>query len=271
MTNYPAWMNGKYCQLKDLTVSVLDLGFIHCDATYDVISARNKTIQNFNKHIKRLIDSAHGWRLPLLYTEHEIKTVVETLVSTAPGDDLLIWIGLTRGIPSSGSPRDLSKAIPNMFIYVKPYYGFNKDNTATVCLANQQRNTAIDQTMKNFAWNDLNLAQWEAIDRGYDTAILMDHRGFLTEGPGFNVGIIRDGKVYAPKHNRLDGTVMKLVEHLCEDNNIQFSWSALSSTDINAADAMFLTSTAGNVIAVKCFENKYFDNNEVLVWLQNNI
>jgi len=271
MLDYPAWKNGKYCKVKDLTVSVLDFGLIHCDATYDVLAVKNGEIQNFEAHLSRFINSSQGWRIPVEYSDNDIEIVIQTLVSIAPTDDLLVWIGLTRGTPTSGNPRDLDSCKPNLFIYVKPYYGFNKDNTATVCLAKQLRNTAIDQTMKNFAWNDLNLAQWEAIDRGYDTAVLIDHRGFLTEGPGFNMGIVRDGKVYAPKQNRLEGTVMKLVEQLCVENNVQFSWAAISPEDCLDADAMFLTSTAGNVIAVKCFENKYFNDNEILKWLQQKL
>lgn len=271
MDNYPAWKNGKYCKVKDLTVSVLDLGLIHCDATYDVLAVRNGEIQNLTAHLSRFINSSIGWRIPVEYSDNDIEIVIQTLVAMAPTDDLLVWIGLTRGIPTSGNPRDLTSCKSNIFIYTKPYYGFNKENAATVCLAKQIRNTAIDQTMKNFAWNDLNLAQWEAIDRGYDTAILLDNRGFITEGPGFNVGIIRAGEVYAPKHNRLEGTVMKLVEKICLDNNVGFHWSALSVDNFNEADAMFLTSTAGNVITVKCFEGKYFNDNEILQWLQKSI
>lgn len=271
MNNYPAWKNGKYCKVQDLTISVLDLGLIHCDATYDVIAVKNNEIQNLDAHLQRFINSSQGWRIPVEYSDNDIEIVIQTLVAMAPTDDLLVWVGLTRGIPTSGNPRDLANCKPNLFIYVKPYYGFNINNSATVCLAKQLRNTAIDQTMKNFAWNDLNLAQWEAIDRGYDTAVLLDHKGFLTEGPGFNMGIIRDGKVYAPKHNRLDGTVMKLIERVCLEHNVQFSWSAISPNDCFDADAMFLTSTAGNVIPVKCFENIYFKDNEMIAWLQNSI
>lgn len=274
MNNYPAWINGKYCQLKDLNISVLDLGFIHSDATYDVISVRGKTIQNFNMHIKRLIDSAHGWRLPLLYTEHEIKNVIESLVSTSPSDDLLIWIGLTRGIPNTGNPRDLVNCTPNLFIYTKPYFGFNSTNSATICLANsvyRTPNDSINQLHKNFAWNDLSVAQWEAIDRGYDSAILSTHQGIITEGVGFNVGIITENKIIAPKSNRLEGTVMNLVKDLCIDNNKMFEYKDFYKGDILHADAMFLTSTAGNVIPVTKFENKVFEKNKTLEWLMDNI
>ena len=53
MLNYPAWKNGKYCKVGDLNVSVLDLGLIHCDATYDVIAVKNNQIQS--KHYFQLL------------------------------------------------------------------------------------------------------------------------------------------------------------------------------------------------------------------------
>jgi branched-chain amino acid aminotransferase len=269
--DYPAWKNGKYCKVKDLNVSVLDLGLIHCDATYDVLAVKNNQIENFDAHLSRFIRSSKGWRIPVNYSDNDIEIVIQTLISMTPVDDLLVWIGLTRGIPSSGNPRDLANCEPNIFIYVKPYYGFNKDNSATVCLSKQKRNTSIDQTMKNFSWNDLNLAQWEAIDRGFDTAVLLDDKGYLTEGPGFNVGVIKENFVYAPRHNCLKGTVMDLVKSTCDREGVWFEYGDISPSFVEDCDAMFLTSTAGNVIPVKCFEGKYFNDNEVLTWLQQKL
>jgi len=278
MLNYPAWKNGKYCKVGDLTISVLDLGLIHCDATYDVIAVKNNQIQNLEAHLHRFVSSCSGWRIPLKFSIEDIKIVLETLVGQAPSDDystddLLLWIGVTRGIPTSGNPRDLRNCDTNLFMYAKPYFGFNKMNTATVCLAKQKRNDCIDQTMKNFAWNDLNLAQWEAIDRGYDTAVLLDRYHRITEGPGFNVGFIsKDNFVYAPRSNRLEGTIMEQVRLLCEKNNKQFFYTSITMHTVESdMDAMFLTSTAGNVIPVTKFEDITFKENELLTWLRTNI
>jgi branched-chain amino acid aminotransferase len=267
MLNYPAWNGSEYCEVKDLTVSILDLGLIHCDATYDVLAVKDGCIVNLDAHVRRFQASCAGWRLTCPDTD-ELNALLVSLVKKAPSKDLLLWVAVTRGIPTSGNPRDLSNCNNRLIAYTKPYFGFNSKNTATVCLANQQRNTAIDQRMKNFSWNDLNLAQWEAIDRGYDTALLLDHRGLLTEGPGFNVAIIRDDKVYSPKQNRLDGTVMNQVALLCMENGVEFHWADISTDQLYLCDAMFLTSTAGNVIDVSCFDNIYFEENKVIKWLQ---
>lgn len=270
MINYPAWKNGTYCQVKDLTISVLDLGFIHCDATYDVISVVNGNTQNLEAHMNRFKKSAEGWRLPLLYTTAELILVINELIKNSETKNLLVWIGLTRGIPKSGSPRDLANCTPNIFAYTKPYFGFNSSNTATVCLANTVLRTpdiSINQVHKNFAWNDLTKAQWEAIDRGYDTAILKNHSGFITEGPGFNVGIIVGENILSPKSNRLQGTVMDLIQK----SSTKFNYTDIAFSDIMTADAMFLTSTAGNVIRVTNFEDKEFKENKILSWLMSNI
>jgi branched-chain amino acid aminotransferase len=273
MNNYPAWKNGRYCKLQDLTVSILDLGLIHCDATYDVMKVDiNGEIENYQAHMDRFARSCAGWRLPLPRLD-DLDIVFQTLIAQAPKSELLLWVGVTRGVPLSGNPRDLSNCSTNVFAYVKPYYGFNAQNAATVCLSKRIRNDSIDQTMKNFAWSELNLAQWEAIDRGFDTAILLDRKGFLTEGPGFNVGIIANGgMVYAPRSNRLQGTTMDLVKNLCDDNDVYFEYTDIVPEFVDhSATAMFLTSTAGNVIPVKCFDGKYFSEDETLTWLQNNI
>ncbi len=274
LLEFPAWKNGEYCTVKDLNISVLDLGLIHCDATYDVLAVRQGIIHNFDSHIERLMQSANGWRLPLLYTKNELKTVIETLVDKSSYDNLLVWIGLTRGIPTSGNPRDLVNCTANVFVYTKPYFGFNKNNSATVCLAKNVYRTpddSINQLHKNFAWNDLTKAQWEAIDRGFDTAILATREGLITEGVGFNLGIISQNNIFAPKLNRLEGTVMNLVRDLCTKNKTEFKYVDMRVDDILNADAMFLTSTAGNVIPVTKFENKLFEDNKTLIWLMNNI
>jgi branched-chain amino acid aminotransferase len=261
----PAWKNFKFCTVKDLNVNVLDLGFIHSDATYDVISIRgipNKKL--IDAHINRFIESCNGWRIPLSLTEYELYDLVINLYEKID-TDCLIWLCATRGTPISGKPRDLQNCSPNLMAYAKPYYGFNETNTATVCLAKtvlRVPDESINQIHKNFAWQDLTKAQWEAIDRGYDTALLMDHRGYLTEGPGFNVAIVIDDYILTPKHNRLSGITMKFIEEACNDK-ITFLQSRINGNDLIQMKDMFLTSTAGDIISVTKFEDRILEESDI--------
>lgn len=273
MLDYPAYHNGSFCKIQDLQVSILDLGFIHSDATYDVISVRGGEFVDLDSHLKRFAKSCYGWRIPLQYSDKDIQAILRNLLEQSGMKDCLVWICATRGIPKSGNPRDLLSCEPNFYAYIKPYFGFNAANTATVCLARQRRNDVIDQRMKNFAWNDLTIAQWEAIDRGYDTALLVDRHYNITEGPGFNVGFIsKDDFIYAPRSNCLRGTTMERVRKLCDSAGKQFFYTDISEHTVRVdIAAMFLTSTAGDVIRVTKFEDMVFEENETLSWLLNNI
>jgi branched-chain amino acid aminotransferase len=271
ITQFPAWSNGKFCTIEDLKISILDLGLIHCDATYEVISSKNSKIFMLDAHLDRFFDSAAYWKLTPTVSREEIVKIILQLCKESNTDNLLIWIGLTRGIPSSGSPRDLSKAIPNMFIYVKPYFGFNQTNSAAICIAKNIRvpDFAINQKYKNFAWNDLTLAQWEATERGFDTAILLNYNGYITEGPGFNVCFIKDNTVITPATNCLGGITLVATEKICASLGYKFERRDISIEEIKNFDFAALASTAGNLIAVNRIENTFFTDRTVFDKLDN--
>ena len=269
INNFPAWHNGQFCTVKDLSVSVLDLGLIHSDATYDVISSHNRKIFRLDDHLNRFYTSCEFWRLTPTISREIMKSTIVDLCHQSNTDNLLIWIGITRGTPNSGNPRDLNTYTPNMFMYVKPYFGFNAQNSARLCTAIQRRNTVYDQRYKNFAWNDLTLAQWEAIDRGYDTALLLDENEYLTEGPGFNVFCIKDNQIITPAQNCLGSITINALEEICSNNNIKFERKNITLKELTDADGIALASTAGNFIPVVEFEGYRYPKLELLNNLSN--
>lgn len=256
--NYPAWNNGNYCTVKDLTVSILDLGLIHSDATYDVMAFIEHSGLKIDQHVDRFIASCDYWRINLEYSRDELVDVVHAIHQRTGWSSSIIWLSATRGIPESGNPRDLLNCKANIMCYAKPYQQFNGSGRASVCLATQQRvpDSGVNQLHKNFVWSDLTRAQWEAIDRGYDTAILLSTEGYLTEGPGFNVAIVKDNTVFAPRTNRLPGISMRLVEQTCIENNINFVWADIDQAALDTCDDMFLTTTVGNLVTVENYNGR---------------
>ena len=257
---FAAWHNGTYCSSTDLSLSILDLGVIHSDATYDVLSVRHGRALQLDAHIDRLIASCQGWRLPLRYTSEELKTVVAELYHRSGLDSAFVWFAVTRGIPDSGHPRDLALCDTQVMAYAKPYYGFNSINRARLCLSTVPRtpDASINQRYKNWAWQDLTQAQWQALDRGYDSAVLLDHNGNLTEGPGFNVAVVVDDVIHIPQHNVLGGVTMQTVAELCKANNIAYKYCNIDQRQLAAATDMFITSTAGDIVCVTEFESQKF-------------
>lgn len=262
--NCPAWLNGTFCEIKDLNFSILDLGLIHCDASYDVACSSNRKIFLLNEHIERFYTSCDGLRLPISISRDEAKSVIIELCQRSDTESLLIWMGITRGIPSSGNPRDLINTKPNLFFYVKPYYDFGKsDNPITLCLSKTIRtsDSSINQIYKNWSWIDLTSAQWEAMDRSFDSAVLLSDQGFITEGPGFAVWGIKDNKVLSPKKNCLPSVTIYALEKVCKSNNIQFEYRDISLDEFKNFDFVGIASTSGGIKPVSNFEEVHYKEN----------
>lgn len=260
MNNFPAWRNGTRCNLADLSLSIMDLGVIHSDATYDVIAVQQGRALQLSQHLTRLENSCRGWRLPLPYTSEKLTTVISDLYHSSGLDSAFVWLAVTRGISASGNPRDLTQCDTQVMAYVKPYYGFNAANAARLCLATVPRtpDVSVNQRYKNWAWQDLTQAQWQAQDRGYDSAVLLDHRGYLTEGPGFNIVVVINNTLHIPRHNVLGGITVHLIQQLCDAHNIAYKYCDIDIDMINAATDMFVTSTAGDITPVIQFESRKF-------------
>lgn len=266
-----AWHNGTWCRVRDLQISILDLGLIHSDATYDVMAFINNKAVKLEQHIDRFLASCSYWRLLIGYNKQELIDVVNEMHARTGWHSSIIWLSVTRGVPESGNPRDLLNCTPNVMCYAKPYQLFNGTNTATVYLSNQLRvpDIALNQNHKNFVWQDLTRAQWQAIDRGYDTAVLMSTDGFLTEGPGFNVAIVKDNVVLAPAANRLPGVSMQLIKDLCDENNISFEFANIDLPTLLSCNDMFLTTTIGNLTTVTKFNDRTFAPSKIQTKLIN--
>jgi branched-chain amino acid aminotransferase len=266
----PAWQNDRFCTVEEIKLPVVDLGFIHCDSTYDAIATRNGHFVNLHEHLDRFFEGAKKIRIDIALTREQIIDIFGQLYSQSPLDESIIFIVVTRGVATKG-PRDLVTPVPNLFMFVRPYAQFANGNTARVCLAKTIRNDSIDQTVKNFAWNDLTMAQLEANDRGYDSSILLSRTGVLTEGPAFNVALIKDGAIRSPANVRLTGTVMEQVRRYCEAHGISFTYCDISPAEMFDADAVFLSSTGGNVVTVTEFEGHHYGSNDLLEVLRKNI
>jgi branched-chain amino acid aminotransferase len=273
LSNNVAWQNGHWCQVKDISVSILDLGLVHADATYDVMSFINHQGFRLSDHIDRFLNSCAHSRISIDRTAAELLNLVTEAHQRSGLKNSIVWISATRGVPATGNTRDFLNCRTNLIVYVKPYQLFNGTNRVTVCVSQQLRipDVYLDQRHKNFVWADLTRAQWEAIDRGFDTAVLLSSDGYLTEGPGFNVGIIENNQVLAPRKNCLGGVSMQHLADCCDQLGIKFAWSDIDQDQLLRCQDMFLTTTIGNIVSVTKFEDRVFDQSPIQKQLINYI
>jgi branched-chain amino acid aminotransferase len=107
------------------------------------------------------------------------------------------------------------------FIWVKPEEVAKRGAHISVAQDVQRiSSNSVDPTIKNYHWGDMTAALFDALDDGYDTTVLLDDNGLVTEGPGFNIFAVIDGRIVTPRSGMLEGISRKTVLEICEGSSI---------------------------------------------------
>jgi len=246
-----AYRDGEYKPLREIGPSILDFGFIHCDATYDVMPVYNGKAFCYDRHSTRFENSAKRYGLEL--PDVDRLSIVKELKKLNDVTDAFVWFLVWRGAPPSGNPRDIKNCPIHFAMYIKPSYPIADNPIVTLHLDTNTNRVSDDyygQEYKNMAWLDLTMSQRNK-PKDADTTILVDVDGNVTEGPGFNVGIVSNGVIYTADKNVLKGITMTVVEDIARDNGIMFCRLPISQEQFNNANEVFITSSSGGVTATQ--------------------
>tara|TARA_B000000609_G_C24151714_1_gene337776 strand:- start:291 stop:1175 length:885 start_codon:yes stop_codon:yes gene_type:complete len=259
-----AWHNGEYKPLGDVRISPLDFGFIHSDATYDVMRVNERKILFWQYHVERYHKACHYYGFDQIDYE-DILEISSNLIIKNNLKNAFIWICNWRGTPESGSPRDICNAPQHQLIYVKPYYPINDNKPISLIswYKNKRSDFAYPQIYKNFAWIEFTRAQLDVQQKAQvDSAVLLSPEGYITEGPGFGVCFVKGNKVITPKRNVLKSVTIDIVENLCKDLNGEFERKDITLEEAHLADECFICSTSGGITPVNKFDH---------VWLKHKL
>jgi branched-chain amino acid aminotransferase len=97
---------------------------------------------------------------------------------------------------------------------------------------------------------------FEGLDRGADTSVLCTPDGRLSEGPGFNLFVVRDGAIFTPQGNALEGITRRTILELASDLGIKAEEADMEADQLRDADEAFLSSTAGGVMPVATVDGR---------------
>ena len=251
--NLIAYKNGEYKPLREIGPTILDFGFIHCDSTYDVMPVYDGKAFCYDRHVARFKASAerYGLNIPNVNPLE----IIKELVKRNPIQNAFVWFILWRGFPPSGNPRDLENCPTNFAMYVKPSYPIASTPQVKLFLDKNTKRVNDDyygQTYKNMAWIELTMSQ-RTRPQGFDTTVLVDTKGQITEGPGFNVGIVKNKIIYTADKNVLKGITMSVVEDIAKENGYTFLRIPVTTQMFEDADEVFITSSSGGVTqTTKC-------------------
>ena len=262
-----AYCQGKYLPVDEAVIPILDPAFTKSDVVFDAISAWDGAFFKLDDHMERFQRSCEYIRVQPPHSDDEMRTIMAECVRRSGMDHAVVFILCTRGRFAGGAAFGHPKDAENGFIaYSVPYYWIvpkERINTgAHIWIADTRRapDVAINQRVKNFNRMDLTRAQFEASDAGADAPVLLSTDGYITEGPGFNVWIIRDGKVLTPGDNLLEGITRQCVFELCAEAGLQAEAVNMTEEDLRQAGEVFISSTGGGVIAVTTINDKPVGN-----------
>jgi len=245
------YLNGEYLPLAGARVPVLDRGFIFGDGVYEVVPVYRKKPFRFEQHLARLQRSLAETCIENPKSPNEWRAIVERLVGAAAGQDLIVYIQVTRGV----AKRDFAfpaGVTPTVFAMVSPL-------TRPGAAQREQGLRAISVPDLRWLRCDIKsvsllgavLARQQAADRGVDEVV--QHRdGRLTEGSASNVWLVKGGRVLAPPRDNLilEGIRYGFVQELCGQASIPFEVRIVSMRDVRDADELMLSAATRELLPI---------------------
>lgn len=255
-----AYTGGKLVPLMEATIPMLDQGFLHSDLAYDVPGIWEGRFFRLDDHLDRLWRSMAKIRLNCPMTKDEMRSTLVDMAARSGIRDAYVMAIVTRGfkfVRQLSLDGELNTAVGNVYLYIVPYVwvmplDIQKGGGSAIVTRTVRRVPpgAIDPTVKNFQWGDFIRGLFEAADRGSMYPFLPDGDGILTEGSGFNIVIVKDGRLRTPARGVLEGVTRRTVLELAEGMGLGAAIEDVAIDDVYRADEIFMVTTAGGVMPI---------------------
>lgn len=262
-----AYIDGRYMPIAEAAIPMTHWGYRRSDVTYDVVSVHGGNFFRLDDHINRFRASMDTLRMKPRESDDEIKQILDRLVRLGGLKASYVAMDCLRSVPLPGLPRLPINTPSYIAAFAVPWVNVVSDEMyergVHMIIAKDTRRIPVDSVeprVKNFHWGDLTRGQFEAADRGADFAVLLDHDGNITEGAGYNVFSITNGKVATPIRGALDGITRKSVIELCGMLDIPCEVRTVSAEEFCDADEIFMCTTAGGIMPVSRIDGRIMGN-----------
>ncbi len=266
-----AFVIDHYCPLIEAAVPMTDCGFMHADAVYDVVSVSRGAFFRLEEHQDRFARACEAIRVRNPFSREEEAEILHKIVALAGLRDSYVWWAVTRGNPPLGRAE---MVLPDRFecrfyAFACPFV-FIADDEQRIrgldLIVSRERvrisPRAVDPKAKNLHWLDMQMALFEAGDRGAEWAVLPDEEGYLTEAAGANIFIIQNGAVLTPDAGCLEGITRQAVFDLCSELGIPSKATRVHVDEVRDAEEVFLTTTAGSIMPVRSVDGQLLAGRE---------
>ena len=256
------WMNGDLIPWDDAKVHVLSHGLHYGTGVFEGIRCyetdRGPAIFRHRDHLDRLVKSAELYYLSLPHSVDELRDATHELIRRNGLSSCYIRPIAFRGYGEMGLYAH--SAPVDVMIAVWPWGAYlgeeGKRNGVRAKVSSWRRispDGLIPQAKACGQYLNSILAKTESAKAGYDEAILLDQRGFVCEGSGENIFVVRDGEIFTPPPTAgiLDGINRRSVKTLAEDLGHTVAERDIDRGELYMADEVFLTGTAAELVPVR--------------------
>jgi branched-chain amino acid aminotransferase len=241
------WMDGTMVDWRDAKIHVLSHTLHYGCGAFEGVRAyktdKGAAIFRLKEHTQRLFNSAKILRMNIPFTQD---VVMEAQRAVVRENNLesgylrpLTWIGSEKlGVSPKGNTIHLMVAAWTWGAY----------------LGEEGMKRGI--RVKTSSYTNSILANMEVTEEGYDEAMLLDTAGFISEGAGENVFVVKDGVIYTPdlSAGALNGITRNTVFHIAADLGITIKEKRLTRDELYIADELFFTGTAAEVTPIREYD-----------------
>jgi len=256
------WFDGQLVDWRDAKIHVLTHTLHYGCGAFEGVRAYNTAggtaIFRLQEHTQRLFNSAKILRMTIPFTQDQVNEAQKEVVRVNKLESCylrpLTWIGSEKlGVSPKGNTIHLMVAAWAWGAYLGEEGMKRGIRVKTSSYARHHVNITMTQAKAVSNYSNSILANMEALDDGYDEALLLDTSGFVSEGAGENVFVIKDGVVYTPdlSAGALNGITRNTVLHICDDLGIKLVQKRITRDECYIADEMFFTGTAAEVTPIR--------------------
>ncbi|RUM51847.1 MAG: branched chain amino acid aminotransferase [Methylococcus sp.] len=260
------WLDGDWLPWREAKIHVLSHTLHYGAGVFEGLRAykgeQGTAIFRLREHTDRLFRSAHILNMKIPFDKDTLDQVQREAVSRNDLESAYIRPMCFYGSEGMGLRAD------NLLVHVMvaawewgSYLGAeNMEKGLRIRTSSYTRNhvnSSMSKAKANGNYINSILALQEAIQCGYDEALLLDHEGYVAEGSGENLFIVRHGKLYTPELTAvLEGITRDAILKIAESLGLEVIEKRLTRDEVYIADEAFFTGTAAEITPIRELDNR---------------
>jgi branched-chain amino acid aminotransferase len=257
------WMDGQLVEWRDAKIHVLTHTLHYGCGAFEGVRAYkgddgSTSIFRLDEHTTRLFNSAKILRMVIPFTKEEVNQAQIDVIRANKLESgylrPLTWVGDKKlGVSTKGNDIHLMVAAWPWGAYLGEE-GMKRGIRVKISSYTRHHvNITMTQAKAVSNYTNSILANREATDDGYDEAVLLDASGFVSEGAGENIFVVKDGVVYTPdlSAGALNGITRNTVLHICRDLGLELVQKRITRDEVYISDEVFFTGTAAEVTPIR--------------------